>query len=81
LDYSVGYSAREGDQVAAAGITMFDGVRIVGSSINLGCGTVNVDTKKDRTFFRILAENVFTQGVKLLETAQPALNWRRPILT
>lgn len=73
IEYSVGYSATEGDQVPAVGITMFEGIRVVGSYINLACGTTNVDTKKDKTFFLVLTDSVFTQGLKLLDTAQPAL--------
>lgn len=71
--YSVGYTAREGDEVAAVGITMFDGAKISNSYLNLKCNTTNVDTKKDKTFFSILSRNAFSQGLQLLSTAQPAL--------
>jgi len=73
VEYGVGYLATEGDVVPAVGITMFEGVRIVGSYVNLFCGNTNADTEKDKTFFRIIADNIFTQGLRLLDTFQPAL--------
>ena len=73
VDYSVAHSAREGDEVAAVGVTIFLGIRASSEGVGLKCGTLNVDTNKDKTFFNVLADNAFTQGLRLLDTAQPAL--------
>jgi hypothetical protein len=73
VEYGVGLEATEGDVAPLASITMFDGIRMVGSHVNLACGTVNVDTRKDQTFFSILSGQALTQGLRLLDSTQPAL--------
>lgn len=73
LDYAVGYSAREGDVVAAVGINIFVGLNVGTEGVDLKASTINVNTARDRNFFTILASTAFTQGLQLLPTAQPAL--------
>jgi len=74
LDYAIGLQGiRNGDEPATINKNVFLGlnVGVIGPEILIS--TTNVKTSADKTVFNILAGSVFTKGLELVNTAQPAL--------
>ncbi len=69
LSYSLAFPARNGDAPLIAGYSLFVGLCVGSEGINFQGQTVNVKNQADKTFFNILADNVFKNGMQLLNSA------------
>jgi hypothetical protein len=73
VHFNATYRAAEGEQAAVLGRPIFVGLRVGEEGLLLQCATVNVQNEADEAFLAFLETDTFTAGLKLLETAQPAL--------
>jgi hypothetical protein len=73
LHFNALLRAREGDDVAVLGYPIFVGLSVGDQGVSFGCLTVNVRNDEDEQFLSFLESDIFKSGLKLLETAQPAL--------
>ena len=73
LHFNTLLRAREGDDVAVLGYPIFVGLSVGDQGVSFGCLTVNVRNEEDEQFLSFLESDIFKSGLKLLETAQPAL--------
>jgi len=73
LAFCLGVSAREEDEIGVVGKSIFVGLNAGTEGIDFKGSTINVNTKKDKTFFSILSGQLFSQGLKLIDKVQPAL--------
>ena len=73
VSFSRTFRARDGQSVAAIGYPVFIGLKVGGTGVALNCFTVNVKNSADEAFLSVLDSAPFSQGLQLLETAQPAI--------
>jgi hypothetical protein len=73
LHFTATFRALEGQRVAVIGYPIFVGLKAGGEGVSLKCFTVNVKNRDDEAFLGFLESDVFKQGLKLVETAQPAV--------
>ena len=73
LTYCLGVSAREDDEAGVVGKNIFIGLNAGTEGIDFKVSTINVNTSKDKTLFSIIAGQIFSRGLKLIDKVQPAL--------
>jgi hypothetical protein len=73
LHFTAAFRAQEGQRVAAIGYPLFVGLKAGGEGVSFKCFTVNVKNRDDEAFLGFLESDIFKQGLKLVETAQPAV--------
>jgi hypothetical protein len=73
LHFNALLRAREGDDAAVVGYPIFVGLSVDDQGVSFGCLTVNVSNDEDEQFLKFLESDIFKSGLKLLETAQPAI--------
>lgn len=73
LHFNATYRIREGEQAAIRGYPIFVGLSVGGEGVRLRCRTINVKNEQDAAFLNVLESDVFTSGLHLITTAQPAL--------
>lgn len=67
------YRVREGERAAVLNFPLFLSLRASTSGLVLRCFTVNVKNNEDENRLAFLESDVFRAGLKLAQTAQPAL--------
>ena len=73
LHFNVTFRAREGQEAAVIGYPIFIGLHVGNDGIAFKCFTVNVKNDDDEAFLSFLESETFQGGLKLVNTAQPAL--------
>lgn len=73
LHFDATYRVREGEQAPIAGYPVFVGINVGTDGVALRCHTVNVKNDGDEALLDFLEGDVFKAGLKLAETAQPAI--------
>lgn len=73
LHFTATFRAQEGQRAAAIGYPIFVGLKAGDEGVSFKCFTVNVKNRDDEAFLGFLESDVFKQGLKLVETAQPAV--------
>ena len=67
------YTLRDGEQAAVLGHPLFLGLNVGLEGVALRCMTVNVKNQSDYSYLRFLESDIFRAGLRLLDTAQPAV--------
>jgi hypothetical protein len=67
------YEVLEGQEAGIAGYPVFIGLNIGDQGVSFKCHTVNVSNDGDEKFLGFLKGNLFQQGMKLLNTANPVV--------
>lgn len=73
LHFNATFRAREGEEAAIVGYPLFVGLNVGHEGLAFKCFTVNVKNQEDEAFLGFLDSDVFRAGLKLVETAQPAI--------
>jgi hypothetical protein len=73
LHFNAAYRAREGEQAAVRGYPIFVGLGVGAIGVAFHFHTVNVKNDADEAFLDFLEGDAFKAGLKLAETAQPAI--------
>lgn len=73
LHFSATYRIREGEHAAIRGNPIFVGLHVGIEGMNFKCRTINVKNDQDEAFLDFLESDVFTSGLKLATTVQPAI--------
>jgi hypothetical protein len=73
LHFNAGYRAREGEHAAVKGYPIFIGLGVGTGGVAFHFHTVNVKNEADEAFLDFLDGDAFKSGLKLAETAQPAI--------
>ena len=73
LHFNATYRVREGGQAAILGYPIFVGLNVGSEGVAFKCYTVNVKNDDDEALLSYLESDVFTAGLKLTATAQPAI--------
>ncbi len=73
LHFSATYRVSQGDQVAIRGYPIFVGLSVSNEGIRLRCRTINVKNDQDEALLNVLESKVFTSGLHLVSTLQPAI--------
>jgi hypothetical protein len=73
LHFNASYRVREGEQAGIRGYPIFVGLKVGREGLAFKCFTVNVRNESDEAFLGFLESDLFRAGLKLVETAQPAI--------
>lgn len=73
LHFNATYRVREGEQAGIRGYPIFVGLNVGREGLAFKCFTVNVRNDNDEAFLTFLESDLFRAGLKLAETAQPAI--------
>lgn len=73
LHFNATYRALQGEQVPIAGYPIFVGLNVGTEGVGFRCHTVNVKNDDDEVLLDFLEGDVFKAGLRLAETAQPAI--------
>jgi hypothetical protein len=73
VHFNATYRVREGERAAIAGYPIFIGLHVGSEGVAFHCHTVNVKNDADEAFLDMLERDVFKAGLKLVNTAQPAI--------
>jgi hypothetical protein len=73
LHFNSTYRVREGQQAAIVGYPIFIGLNVGTEGVAFKCFTVNIKNQEDEDALSFLESDVFKAGLKLAETAQPAI--------
>jgi hypothetical protein len=73
LHFNATYRVQDGEHSGVIGQPIFVGLRAGAGGLSLRCLTVNVKNEDDERLIAFLDRDVFKAGLKLLETAQPAV--------
>jgi len=73
LHFNAAYRVREGEQAAIMGYPIFVGLNVGTQGVAFKCFTVNVKNDDDEALLGFLESDVFTAGLRLVSTAQPAI--------
>ena len=73
LHFNDTYRVREGEQAGIRGYPIFAGLTVGREGLAFRCFTVNVRNDNDEAFLAFLESDTFRAGLKLAETAQPAI--------
>ena len=73
LHFNAAYRVREGEQAAILGYPIFVGLNVGTQGVAFRCFTVNVKNDDDEALLGFLESDVFTAGLRLASTAQPAI--------
>jgi hypothetical protein len=73
LHFNATYRVREGEQAGIRGYPIFVGLNVGREGLAFKCFTVNVRNDNDEAFLAFLESDIFRSGLKLVETAQPAI--------
>jgi hypothetical protein len=73
LHFNSTFRAQEGEQAGVVGFPIFVGLNVGDQGVAFRCFTVNVKNDNDESFLAFLESDTFRSGLKLANTAQPAL--------
>lgn len=73
LHFNATYRVREGEQAGIRGYPIFVGLNVGQEGLAFKCFTVNVRNDNDEALLGFLESDIFRAGLKLVETAQPAI--------
>jgi hypothetical protein len=73
ISFSQTYRVQEGHSAGIAGYPVFIGLNVGSQGVAFECSTVNVKNEEDQAILASLESSPFQSGLKLLETAQPAI--------
>ena len=71
--FSQAFTAREGQSAAFIGYPIFFGLNTGTEGVAFRCRTINVSNNNDEQILAFLKSETFKAGLKLAETAQPAI--------
>jgi len=73
LHFNQMYRAQEGQQVGLINYPIFIGLNVGANGVDFKCDTVNVKNDNDEAILNFLDSDPFKAGLKLVNTAQPAI--------
>jgi hypothetical protein len=73
LHFNQTFQSQEGQEVGVIGYPIFIGLYVGNEGANFACTTVNVKNLDDEKILKLLDSDAFKAGLKLVETAQPAI--------
>jgi len=73
LHFCSTFRVQEGQQAAVIGHPIFVGINVGSQGLAFGCKTVNISNDDDEKFLSFLGSDVLKAGLKLIQTAQPAI--------
>jgi hypothetical protein len=77
VQFTQTYSVQQGEQAGIIGYPVFVGLNVGTEGFDFQCSTVNVKNDNDEKLLGFLNSDVFNNGLKLLDTVNPAL----PVIT
>jgi hypothetical protein len=73
LHFNAVYRVKEGERAAILGYPIFAGLNVGSQGMAFKCYTINVKNEDDEALLGFLESDVFKEGLKLVQTAQPAI--------
>ncbi|MEO7731075.1 MAG: hypothetical protein ABIY55_08900 [Kofleriaceae bacterium] len=73
LHFNATYRVRDREDVGLVGYPIFVGLRVGTEGLSFKCFTVNVKNDDDEAFLGFMESDSFRSGLRLVETAQPAI--------
>lgn len=73
LHFNALYRVNEGERAAILGYPIFVGLNVGSQGMAFKCCTINVKNEDDEALLGFLESDVFKEGLKLVQTAQPAI--------
>jgi hypothetical protein len=71
--FNIYLRVREGQSAAVIGVPIFVGLNVGSEGVALRCQTVNVKNTEDERFLEFMESDLFTHGLQLMKTVQPAI--------
>lgn len=73
VHFNAVYRVREGERAAILGYPIFIGMNVGSEGVVFKCNTINVKNEDDEDLLGFLESDVFKAGLRLVQTAQPAI--------